>query len=48
VGGFQFTWDGASSGNVEIAGVVPEPSTWALIGLAAAVFGGRVLAKRRR
>jgi len=51
--GLQFTWDtpapgGSGSMTINSIEAVPEPSTWALIGLAAAIFGGRVLAKRRR
>lgn len=51
IGGLQFTWDSPGTGTVVVEGVavqaVPEPSTWALIGLAAAMLGGRVIAKRR-
>jgi len=50
IGGMQFSWDGTGSGavvlhSVDVA-VVPEPSTWAMALLGAALFGG--LALRRR
>jgi hypothetical protein len=46
VGGFQFTWDGVGSGDVVIAGVVPEPSTWALLSLGGAICAGAVIRRR--
>lgn len=48
IGGMQFTWDGSGAGTVviESVGVVPEPTTWAMLLFGAALFGG--LALRRR
>jgi hypothetical protein len=46
VGGLQFTWDGASSGDVVIAGVVPEPSTWVLLSLGGVICAGAVIRRR--
>ena len=48
VAGFQMTWDGAGGGTAVIdgIGVVPEPSTWAMLTLSVALLGG--LALRRR
>jgi hypothetical protein len=50
VDGLQFTWgtEGSINASIQEISVVPEPSTWVLIGLAAAVLGGRVIVKRRR
>ena len=47
-GGFQLTWDGELTSAVIIdgVGVVPEPSTWALLGLSALTFAA--IAWRRR
>jgi hypothetical protein len=51
VGGFQFSWNSSSpdgyEGSVQIFGVVPEPSTWALLALGGAV-GGLAWVRRRR
>jgi hypothetical protein len=50
IGGMQFTWDGGGTGTVVVdsiaVSVVPEPTTWALLVLGVALFGG--LALRRR
>lgn len=50
IGGLQFTWDGSGSGTVVVdsiaVAVVPEPSTWALLGLSALTFAA--IAWRRR
>lgn len=50
IGGMQFTWDSPGSGVVVLdsvgVAVVPEPSTWAMLIVGAALFGG--LAWRRR
>lgn len=48
VGALQLTWDNPDSGSVIIdgVGVVPEPTTWAMLAFGAALFGG--LALRRR
>lgn len=48
--GMTLTFNAEGSINTTINDItaVPEPSTWALIGLAAAMLGGRVIAKRRR
>jgi hypothetical protein len=48
VGGLQLTWNGGGSGDVVIdsVAVVPEPTTWALLGVASLVFG--LFAWRRR
>ena len=50
IGGMQFTWDGGGSGTVVLdsvgVAVVPEPSTWTMLILSSALFGG--LALRRR
>lgn len=46
IGGFQFTWNAPGSGEVVLAGIVPEPSTWALMGLGA-LLGGFLWAHRR-
>jgi len=50
VGGFQLTWDGDVTSTVVIdgVGVVPEPSTWALLGLGALVTGVAILRRRRK
>jgi hypothetical protein len=36
VGGVQFTWEGSGNSTVVINGLVPEPSTWALLSLGGA------------
>ena len=48
VGAVQLTWDNVDPGSVIIdgVGVVPEPTTWAMLICGAALFGG--LAVRRR
>ena len=48
VGGFQLTWDGDVTSTIVIdgVGVVPEPTTWAMLIFGAALLGG--LAVRRR
>lgn len=50
VAGMTLTFSGEGSLNTTINDItaVPEPSTWALIGLAAAILGGRFIANRRR
>lgn len=39
VGGFEFTWDAPGSAGVTLVGIVPEPSTWALLGFSAGLAG---------
>jgi hypothetical protein len=50
VSAMQLGWDGSATGNVNVViegvGVVPEPSTWALLVCAGALLGG--VAWRRR
>jgi hypothetical protein len=50
VGGFMLTWDADVTSTVVIdgVGVVPEPSTWALLGLGALVTGVATLRRRRK
>ena len=47
VNGFQFTWSGDGSGSIEMVGIVPEPSTWSLLGLGG-VLGGLLWVRRRK
>jgi hypothetical protein len=49
IGGLQFTWDGGGTGTVVVdsIAVVPEPSTWALLFLSAALCGGLVWRRHR-
>jgi hypothetical protein len=47
----QFTWDASSSGSsggIVVTGIVPEPSTWALLGLGGATLGMAALRRRRK
>jgi len=46
VKGFQFTWGADGNGSIELAGIVPEPSTWALLGLGG-VLGGLIWVRRQ-
>ena len=48
VSAFQFTWGGDGSGSIEMAGIVPEPSTWALLGLGALLSGLLWVRHRRK
>ena len=43
-----FTWDGGGTAPVELAGIVPEPSTWALLGFGALFIGFCWCRSRRR
>jgi hypothetical protein len=47
VGGMQFTWEGSGNSTVVINGLVPEPSTWALLTLAAALGAAKIWRHRR-
>jgi len=47
VSGLAFTWDDGGASSVQIAGVVPEPSTWALL-VCGAVLLGFVLIRSRK
>jgi hypothetical protein len=51
IGGMQFTWNGGGTGTVVVdsiaVAVVPEPSTWALLLLSAALCGGLVWRRHR-
>jgi hypothetical protein len=52
IGFVNFTW-GGNAGSVnttvtEFVGVVPEPSTYALLAISAAAFGGYVIRRRKR
>jgi hypothetical protein len=51
IGGMQFTWNGGGTGTVVVdsiaVSVVPEPSTWALLLLSAALCGGLVWRRHR-
>ena len=47
----QMGWDGSGNINVkvsQVAGVVPEPSTYALLGLSALALGSHLVRRRRR
>jgi hypothetical protein len=46
VGGMQFTWEGSGNRTVVIDGLVPEPSTWALLSLGGAFCVGAALRRR--
>lgn len=46
VSAFQFTWGADGNGSIELAGIVPEPSTWALLGLGG-VLGGLLWVRRQ-
>jgi hypothetical protein len=52
VSAMQLGWDGSATGNVNVViegvGVVPEPSTWALLGLGVLVTGAAILRRRRK
>lgn len=43
-----FTWDGGGTSAVEVAGIVPEPSTWALLSLSALMVGFYLVRSRGR
>ena len=49
VGGAQITWGGAGNAGVRVEGVatVPEPSTYALLGLAGLALAGYAVRRRR-
>ena len=49
VGGAQITWGGSGSAGVRVEGVatVPEPSTYALLGLAGLALAGYTVRRRR-
>ena len=49
VGGAQITWGGSGSAGVRVEGVatVPEPSTYALLGLAGLALAGYAVRRRR-
>jgi len=47
VSAFQFTWGADGSGSIELVGIVPEPSTWALLGLGG-VLGGLLWVRRQQ
>jgi hypothetical protein len=53
VDGFQFTWSvgltpSTINASIENITVVPEPSTWALLGLGVLVTGAAIVRRRRR
>lgn len=48
VNGWYFSWGAGGSSAVEIAGVVPEPSTWALLGFSALLVGFFLLRNRKK
>jgi len=49
-GGAQLTWDGGANVNASVQSIatVPEPSTYALLGLAGLAIGGYAVRRRRR
>lgn len=49
VGGAQITWGGSGTASVQVQGVatVPEPSTYALLGLAGLALAGYTVRRRR-
>ena len=49
VGGAQITWGGSGSAGVRVEGVatIPEPSTYALLGLAGLALAGYTVRRRR-
>ena len=45
---FYYSWGDGGSSAVQIAGIVPEPSTWALLGFSALLVGFFLVRNRKR
>lgn len=46
VSGWYFSWGDAGSSAVQVTGIVPEPSTWALLGLGSLLVGFLLFRRR--